>query len=385
VAQTALALVLLIGSGLLLRSFWALRHVDPGYDVEDIFTFQFAPEGPHLPDGPAYARLHLAFMDRLRALPGVESVGLVENVPLNEGTAGGRFRVEGTAGEADTGPLLQVTYSAGDYFKTMGIAVVAGRPFEAADHLTAAPNVVVSRSAAQQLWPGETAVGKRLQRQGTPGWRTVVGVVEDVRQDDFRQTAQPLVYLPLVGPTPTSWVISSPAYVIRTPRAEQIAADVRTLIREVAPDAPMYRVFTMAALAQDSMRSLSFTMLTLGIAASLALVLGTVGLYGVLSCIVAERTPEVGVRMALGATAAQVRRMVVAQGARVVGVGIVIGLAASIAATRLLGTLLFGVAALDAPTFTGMAACLLGVGLLASYLPARRASRIDPMESLRGN
>jgi putative ABC transport system permease protein len=385
--QTALALVLLIGSGLLMRSFWELRHVDPGYDTKDIFTFQIAPEGPHLPDGPAYARFNLTFMDRLKALPGVESVGLVENVPLNEGTASDRFRAEGTSVEADSGPLLQVTFAAGDYFKTMGIDLLAGRPFETNDHLSALPNVVLSRSAANLLWPDGNAVGKRLQRQDQNGWRTaeVVGVVDDVKQNDFRQVPQPLVYFPLVGPTPRSWVISSPAFVVRTPRAEHIAADVRALVREVAPEAPMYRVFTMAGLARDSMVQLSFTMLTLGIAASLALVLGAVGLYGVVSCLVAERTPEIGVRMALGATAEQVRRLVVTQSTRVVAVGVVIGLAVAIAATRALSSLLFGVAAIDMPTFAGMSASMIAVGLLASYLPARRASRIDPIQSLRGN
>ena len=387
VAQTALALVLLIGSVLLMRSFWALRHVDPGYDTKDLFTFQIAPEGPHLPDGPAYARFDLAFMDRLRALPGVELVGLVENIPLNEGTASGRFRRAGTSGEADTGALLQLTFSAGDYFKAMGIDVVAGRPFETNDHLSALPNVVMSRSAAKLLWPDEDAVGKRLQRQTQNDWQTlnVIGVVEDVKQNDFRQTPQPLVYLPLVGPTPRSWTISSPAYVIKTTRAEYIAADVRALVREVAPEAPMYRVFTMAGLARDSMVQLSFTMLTLGIAASLALILGAVGLYGVLSCVVAERRQEIGVRMALGARAEQVRRMVVAQGTRVVAIGVVIGLVAALAATRTLGSLLFGVEAIDLLTFGAMAATMIAIGMLASYLPARRASNINPTESLRGH
>ena len=202
-------------------------------------------------------------------------------------------------------------------------------------------------------------------------------------QNNFRERPNPLVYFPLVGPTPTSWVISSPAYVIKTPRAETIAADVRAIVREMAPEAPMYRVFTMAGLAGDSMVDVSFTMLTLGIASALALILGVVGLYGILSYVVAERTREIGVRLALGARAEQVRRMVVAQGTRVVVVGVVIGVAAALGVTRALGTLLFGVAAIDAPTFVGMSALMIGIGLLASYLPARRASRIDPMVLLR--
>jgi len=382
--QTALALVLLIGSGLLVRSFWALRNVDPGYDTKDVFTFQIAPEGPHLPDGPAFARFSLDFMDRLRKLPGVDSVGLVENVPLNEGTGSARFRREG-APDADAGPLLRVTFAAGDYFKTMGIDVVAGRPFETNDHLSALRHVVVSRSAAERLWPNENAIGKRVQRQGLQTWETVVGVVDDVMQSNFRDRPDPLVYFPLVGPAPMAWVISSPAYVIKTPRAENIAPDVRAIVREMAPEAPMYRVFTMAGLAGDSMVDVSFTMLTLGIASALALLLGAVGLYGVLSYVVAERTREIGLRMALGARAEQVRRMVVVQGTRVVAVGVIIGVAVAFGATRALGSLLFGVAAADAPTFAAMSAAMIAIAVLASYLPARRASRIDPIVSLRGD
>jgi predicted permease len=385
VGQTALALVLLIGSGLLVRSFWALRHVDPGYDTANIFTFQIAPEGPNLRDGPAYARFDLEFMDRLRTLPGVESVGLVENVPLNESTGSVRFRNEETSSAADAGTLLHYTFAAGDYFKTMGIDVQRGRPFDRNDHESNLRNVIISRGAANLLWPGQDPIGKRLQRQGLTTWETVVGVVDDVMQDNFRDKPNPLVYFPLIGPQLQSWIISSPAYVVKTKRAESIAPEVRALVRKVAPNAPMYRVYTMAGLAKDSMVQLSFTMLTLGIASVLALILGAVGLYGVLSYVVAQRTREIGVRMALGAEAGVVRRMVVAQGARVVAVGVVIGVVVALASTRALGGLLFGVKPVDAPTFVGMSASMVLIGLLASYVPARRASRVDPIESLRGD
>ena len=385
VGQTALALVLLIASGLLIRSFAELRRVDPGYDTTNIFTFQIAPEGPHLPDGPAYARFDLAFMDRLRALPGVESVGLVENVPLDEGTASVRALPEGRGGGIENGPLVQVTFEAGDYFKTMKIAVLAGRPLEANDHLSALANVVVSKSAADLLWPGENPIGRRLQRQGLDRMETVVGVVEDVMQNDFRQRPQPLIYFPLVGPNPMAWVISSPAYVVRTPRAEFIAPDIRAIVREIAPEAPMYRVYTMAGLARRSMVDVSFTMQTHGVASGLALVLGAVGLYGVLSYVVAERTREIGVRLALGARTGQVKRMVVTQGARVVILGIAIGVVVAAISTRALGSLLFGVQAIDLATFTAMSGMMIAIGLLASYLPARRASRVDPIVSLRGD
>jgi len=382
--QTALALVLLIGAGLLVRSFVALTRVDPGYSTRDIFTFQIAPEGPHLPDGPAYARFDLDFMERLRALPGVETVGLVENIPLNEGTATVRFRTENTTAEADAGTLLHATFTAGDYFKAMSIDLVAGRTFETNDHLSALPYVIVSRSAAAALWPGQNAIGKRVMRQGLTVWDTVVGVVDDVMQDNFRDPPQAVVYFPLVGPAPMSWLISSPAYVIKSPRAETISSDVLAIVRKVAPEAPMYRVFTMAGLAKDTNLGIAFMMLTLGVASGLALILGAVGLYGVLSYVVAERTREIGVRMALGARAEQVRRMVVGQGTRVVAIGVAVGLAAAFWATQSLGSLLFNVAAVDATTFVVMSLSMVAIGLLASYLPARRASKIDPIVSLRG-
>ena len=385
VGQTAFALVLLIGSGLLIRSFSKLSGVDPGYDTKDVFTFQIAPEGNGLVDGPSYAQFAMTFMDRLRALPGVQSVGLVENVPLNEGTGTAPFRTEAMESDPAAGVRVDYTYAAGDYFTTMGIALLEGEPFAPRDLASTMGKVVVSKGAAERLWPGERAVGRRLHSPTDSAWFTVIGVVEDVKQNDFRQALQPLVYFPIVGPQPRSWVISSPAYVVKTARAEFIAPDIRALVREVAPSAPMYRTFTMAELARDSMVGLSFTMLVLLIASTLALVLGAVGLYGVLSYVVAQRTREIGVRMALGAETGQVRRMVVAQGARVVVLGVAIGLGVALASAKVLGSLLFEVATVDVATYVLTSLSMVAVGLMASYVPARRASNVDPIESLRGD
>jgi ABC-type antimicrobial peptide transport system permease subunit len=213
---------------------------------------------------------------------------------------------------------------------------------------------------------------------------TVIGVVDDIRARGFRQDApDPLIYLPLVGPEARTWAVGSPAYVVKSPRADTIAADVRSVLREYAPESPMYRVFTMDGLAARSLAQLSFTMTLLAIASGLALVLGAIGLYGVLSYVIAQRTREIAVRMALGAEASAVRRMVVLQGGRVAVLGVVLGAVIALAATRLLESLLFGVKPLDPPTFAAVAGLMLAVALIASYLPAARASSVDPIQALR--
>jgi putative ABC transport system permease protein len=380
-AQTALALVLLIGAGLLLKSHARLSHVEPGYSTRDIFTFQIAPEQSWLVDGPSFARFNNDFMDRLRALPGVESVGLVENVPLDEGTATVRIRAEGMP--PDGGPRIGLTYAGGDYYKTMGIKVLAGRTFTREDAVSTLGNAVVSKSAARRLWPDGNAIGRKIQVGVLTTWETVVGVVDDVMQANFREPAQAVVYLPMRGQLAAQWDLSSPAFVVKTARAETIAPDIRAIVREVAPEAPMYRAYTMAFLADRSMRDLSFTTLTLTLVSVLALILGVVGLYAALSYVVTERTREIGVRMALGARPETVRRMVVVQGGQLVGAGVVVGLIVALFSTRALGRLLFGVETFDLATFAGVSAGMLLTGLMASYLPARRASSVDPIVSLR--
>ena len=387
VGQTALALVLLIGSALLVQSFQRLRNVDAGYDIKDIYTFQFAPDQSQLVDGPSWGRLHLMFMDRLRALPGVTAVGVVNNIPLDEGTGSWRFLTD-TMSQESGGTMLDINFAGGDYFSAMGIALLQGRTFTKDEAVTPNSSVVISRSTAERLWAGQNPLGQRLRRAGNTNLNqpfTVVGVVEDVKQFDWRDAGQAVVYFPLTGPIANAWAFSSPAYVVKSPRADSLLREVRELVRQVAPEAPVYREFTMEFLAQRSMIMLSFTMLTLGVVSGLALILGAVGLYGVLSYVVAERTREIGVRMALGATAGAVRWLVMSQGAKVVLAGLALGIGAAVASTRLLSTLLYNVKAVDPVVFAVMSLIMTAIGLLASYLPARRASKVDPIESLRGD
>jgi predicted permease len=385
VGQTALALVLLIGSALLVESFQRLRHVDPGYDVRDIYTFQYAPDQPGLRDGPSVGRLHLTMMDRLRALPGVTDVGVVNNIPLDEGTSGVRVRTAEMSSAAS--PLLvNMNFTGGDYFRALRIHVLQGRVFTAEEAVTPNNSAIISRSAAEKLWPGQNALGRtfrpRFGNEDTLSF-TVVGIVGDVKQNDWRDDGQANVYFPLTGPTADAWAMGSPAYVVKSARAESLRDEVRTLVHELAPEAPVYREFTMEFLARRSMIQLSFTTLTLGVVSTLALLLGAVGLYGVLSYVVAQRTREIGVRMALGATAGAVRREIVAQGATVVLIGVMIGIVVAITSTRLLATLLYGVKAGDPGLFVAMSLMMLATGALASYMPARRASNVDPIVALR--
>lgn len=284
------------------------------------------------------------------------------------------------------GALLDQNFTGGDYFRAMGIALLRGRGFTPDEAVTPNNSVIISQSAAARLWPGRDPLGQRIRRTADPPqWFTVVGVVEDVKQDDWREAGEAILYFPLTGPTPTTWAMGSPAYVVKSPRAASLGREVRELVRRVAPEAPVYREYTMEFLAQRSLVQLSFTMLTLGVVSTLALILGAVGLYGVLAYVVAERTREIGVRMALGATAGAVRRMVVSQGAKVVMVGTVVGVAAALASTRLLDALLYEVNAVDPVVFVAMSIMMIGIGMLASYVPARRASNVDAIESLRND
>ena len=375
--QTAAAVVLLVGAALLMRSFWQLSHVDAGYDPRHIFTFQIAAGGPDLTDRASVSRFQYAFMDRLAAIPGVESVGFISTLPLDEGAGSVNVTTPTIEASGAEAPLVRNAAAGGAYFQTMGIELVRGRYFERTEEERGIDNVIISEAAARILFPGEDPLGQRVRpAAGGETWFTVIGVVEDVKVDDLRrQSPEPMVYLPGVS--------TSPAYVVKSARADQLAPEVRAVVREVVPQSPMYRVFTMEGLVARAMATLSFTMLIVGVAAVLALVLGAVGLYGVLSYSVTRRAKEIGVRMALGAQAKTVRRMFVWQGTRVALLGMLLGLLAAVGLSTYVQTLLYGVQRLDLTAFAGMSVVMLAVALVASYVPARRASRVDPLVALR--
>ncbi len=378
VVQTAAALVLLVGSALLVRSAWQLNHVNPGYDTDGVFTFQIAASRPDLTDRAAMSRFQYEFMDRLKALPGVESVGYITTLPLDEGAGSQNVTTPRIVASGAEAPLVRTAGAGGAYFQTMGIELRRGRYFDRVEEQQNLPLVIISESAATRLFPNEDPIGQQVRSAtGAAGnWFTVIGVVEDVLIDDLRRTSpEPTVYLPAVS--------GSPAYVIKSTRAELLEPDVRAIIREVIPTSPMYRIFTMKRLAANAMADLSFTMWIVGVAAVLALGLGAVGLYGVLSYRVTQRGPEIGVRMALGARPASVLWMFVRQGGQVALLGVIAGALAAAALTTYIQTLLFGVGRFDLTAFAGMSGVMLAVAMLASYVPARGASRVDPLIALR--
>jgi predicted permease len=377
-AQTACAVILLVGAALLMRSFWRLSHVDTGYDTRNIFTFQIAAGRPDLNDRAAVSRFQYGFMDRLKAIPGVESVGFITTLPLDEGAGTVNVTTPTLEASGSEAPVIRNAAAGGAYFQTMGIKLVRGRYFERVEEERGIANVIMSEAAARILFPGEDAIGQKVRpAAGGQTWFTVIGIVEDVKVDDLRrQSPDPMVYLPGVS--------TSPAYVVKSARADRLAPEIRAIIREVAPQSPMYRIFTMENLAARAMASLSFTMVLVGIAAVLALVLGAVGLYGVLSYNVTRRASEIGVRMALGAEATSIRRMFIWQGTRVALLGVIVGVLAAVGLTKYVQTLLYGIQRLDVTAFAGMAVVMVAVAVLASYIPARRASRVDPVVALRG-
>ena len=388
--QTALALMLLIGSGLMLRSFDQLRKVDPGFEGDGVLTFNISLPPAGYPTTRSVADFHQLLSERLAALPGVVSSGAAEYVPLSGGGSGTPHRAEDVpVAPGGLPPVLWYKSVAPGYFETMGTSLLAGRTLTREDHEQGLPNVVINVDAAERMWPGQDALGRRLgvtSSDSVPLWYTVVGVVENVLDESLTDAPRELVYYAMVGPdgqdTPPG--VRTMTHVVRTERdPSALAGPVRAAVWQLDSDLPITDMREMAAVVAESSARMSFTVIALAVAAIVALLLGAIGLYGVLSYIVAQRTREIGVRIALGAEGSSVRTMVVRQGLMVAGAGLAVGIVGALALTRVLESLLFGTSATDPLTFVATSGVLLLVGAVASYVPARRASGIDPMEALR--
>jgi putative ABC transport system permease protein len=384
--QVALALILLIGSGLLLRTFAALRAVDLGFVERQALVFDLGLPGTRYPTRVDAKAFHDRLHERLAGLPGVERVAAVGRcLPLVGHMCSGEvLDVEGRpAPEGNVPPVTGARVATTDYFRTMGITV-RGRTFVPADEAGAATAVILSRSATEAYFPGEDPIGRRVRFGSNSPWHTVVGVADDVRgrveTDGFRR----LIYLPVLpeareGPHP-----SVMSYILATALPPiSVRATVERVIHEIDPGLPLANVRTLQDVIDDATAPTAFALTLVTLAAGIALLLGAVGVYAVIAYAVSRRTAEIGVRLALGANASDVHWMVLRQGGLVVLAGIGVGLVGAFALTRTLRGMLFGVSPTDFGSYAVLTGLMLMVALLALYLPARRASRVDPLEALR--
>ncbi len=395
VVQLALAMILLVGSGLMIRTFVSLSQVSPGYsDPERLLTFTATDYST--PDDADVPEVHRALAERLARLPGVGAVGLTTTVPLGTGAGFDPIYVEDfPLPEGQQGPIKRFKWIGGGYHEAIGNPVVAGRAITWDDIRELARVVMITEGFAREVWGDPArAVGRRVSTGFAPGdWREIVGVVGDVRDDGLDQDPVDIVYWPMAirgfwaetsGPD-ALFVQRSMTYVVRSGRTGTpgFLEEVRGAVLASFPGRPLVGVRTMASLERDSLARTSFTLVMLAIAAAMALLLGIVGIYGVISYAVGRRTREMGLRMAMGAEPGRVTRMVLGQGLVVALAGVAAGMVGALGATRLMRAVLFGVSPADPLTYGTTAAVIVGVALLATWVPARRAARVDPNEALR--
>ena len=387
--QVALALVLLVASGLMVRSFLQLRAVNPGFAPENVLTFDVSLTEADYANRGASIGFHQAVLDKIRGLPGVQSAGAITCLPLTGSCWGDPLQVKGRPPAPGTlPPLVQIRRALPGFIETMRIPVLHGRALEPADHQQRRPVIVLSRRAADLYFPGEEALGKELGfmfESNDNLWYTVVGVVGDTPVERLDDKPFGSVYLPVMDPVDhVGSGVQNMAFAIRTAVPPMsLSRAVQAAVNEVNPNVALGHVRSLQMIVDDATARMAFTMLLLVIAGGIALVLGAVGIYGVISYVVGQRTGEIGVRMALGARPRDVSRMVLAQSGMVVGIGLAIGLAGAFALTRLMTSLLFQVTPTDATTYAAVTLFLIGVAALASWLPARRAAALDPVTALR--
>lgn len=384
ISEIAISLLLLIGAGLLVKSFVRLQQVSPGFDPHHVVALNVFLPGAKYPEDAQQSAFFDQAQERIQSLPGVESVGMVSNLPISGGFDTTSFFIEGrpVTRREDVPDVERYTVNQ-DYFRAMSIPLKSGRAFGAEDRADSLPVAMISEATARRFWPNESPLGKRFKTgepdDPTSPWRTIVGVVGDVRHYALDTEPEPQFYLPY-RQVPVQFM----ALLVRSANdpESQIAA-VRAQIWAIDKDQPLFNIKTMDRLVSESIAQRRFTMLLLGLFAGVALILAIIGLYGVMAYTVTQRTHEIGIRMALGAQASDVLRMVVGQGMALVLVGVAIGLAAAFALSRVISSFLYGVSATDPWTFVGVPLLLCAVAALASYIPARRATRVDPMVALR--
>jgi putative ABC transport system permease protein len=381
VAEMVFALVLLVGAGLLIRSFVRVLDTAPGFEPRNLLTMTIPLAGAKYNETAQVSAFYTEALNRINALPGVEAAGVVGNLPF-----GGNMDMYGlhveekplpNPAEAPNAERYSISPA---YLRTMGIPLLRGRGFSEQDSANAPLVALINRTAAQRIWPNQDPLGKRI-RLGSPQspLRSIVGIVGDVNHYDLETPADLQAYVPH-----TQWTDSYMQLIVRTAvEPGTLIGPVRQAIHALDPDMPLYKVSSMRQLISASMAQRRFTLLLIAVFATVALLMAAIGLYGVIAYSVTQRRQEIGIRMALGADAGDVLKLVIGRGMKLMLFGVVIGLGGALALTRLLRSLLFGVSATDPITFTAIPLLLMSVGLLACYLPARRAAKVEPMIALR--
>jgi len=382
ISEMALSVVLLISAGLLIRSFAHLQSVAPGFNPQNVLTFDLAFNGPRYGDRQTVLNTYHQLWQDLNETPGITASGGTTSLPLSQQFAWTPIIVEGRAplpGEKFLNADARVV--GGNYFQAMQIPLTEGRLFNDDDTDKKTPVTIVDANMAQQLWPGQDPIGKRIHmvesKEGQ--WNTVVGVVGRVMHESLDSEPRIAFYLPHL-----QYPARELTVVLRGPGNPVLLSDsAKAVLRRIDPDVPMYSVRTMTQRVQQSLARRKFSMLLLGLFAAVALVLASIGIYGVMAYLVNQGKREIGIRMALGATDRQILRLVVIQGMSLAGAGLAIGLLGALLFTRLMSSLLFGIRSTDPITFGAIAILLTLVALFATYIPARRAGRVDPMQCLR--
>ena len=382
IAELALAVMLLTGAGLLIKSLWRLQKVDLGINPERVLTMQMSLRGQQYEKPEAVRELNSRLLEQVKSLPGVRVAALTNSLPPDETEFSSDFIIEGKTPAKEVPQIAYFNLVSTEYFQSLGIPLRTGRTFTSSDSSASPRIVLINETLRRRFFPGEEPVGRRmnLSSAGKPDWTEIVGVVGDVKYNGMADDVQPAIYQPIQQAP-----IWGFALILKTDVADPLSLTtaVRNEVSKLDPSLPVTKVSTMEQRVATAMAPPRFRTTLIALFAGVALLLACVGIYGVISYSVTQRTHEIGIRIALGAQRRNVLRLVLGQGALLAVIGVMLGLGGAFALTRLMASLLFGVTPTDAAIFTSVPLGLTAIALLASYLPARRATKVDPLVALR--